>query len=95
MAHSPAEGDRCLAAESEALEEEKSVQRWYSAVQQDREAAAEEARAEAGDSALVVSGSLRVSWHKDQRGDPCLTAHIKRPGIIALPTMGFWSAWWP
>ena len=41
--HSPVEGGHCLTVESEALEE-KSVQRWYSAVQQDREAAAEDAR---------------------------------------------------
>ena len=47
--HSPVEGERCLTVESEALEDEKSVQRWYSAVQQDREAAAEDARAEAGE----------------------------------------------
>ena len=78
--HSPVEGEHCLAGETEVLEEEKSVQHWFSAAQQDREAAAEEARAEVGEGVLDVSGSLRVSWYKDQRGDPNLAAHIKRPG---------------
>jgi hypothetical protein len=66
-------------APAEDIAEEPSSRKWIAGAIRSREALAEEARAEEGESHFSVNGSLRVGWHQDQRADPQLSAMIKNP----------------
>jgi hypothetical protein len=56
-----------------------SALHWYELAASKREALAEEARADAGESKFVVASSLRVSWLVAQRADPALYALLAKP----------------
>ncbi len=52
---------------------------WYEAATGVREALAEEARADAGESKFAVADSLRISWLVAQRADTTLYALLAKP----------------
>ena len=59
-------------ADLEIEEREASDHCWYEAAASAREALAEEARADAGESKFAVADSLRISWLVAQRSDTTL-----------------------
>ena len=66
-------------ADLEIEEREASDQCWYEAAASAREALAEEARADAGESKFAVADSLQISWLVGQRSDTTLYALLANP----------------
>ena len=66
-------------ADLEVEEREASDHSWYEAAAGAREALAEEARADAGESKFAVAYSLRISWLVAQRSDTTLYALLANP----------------
>jgi hypothetical protein len=91
----------------EIEEREASDHCWYEAAAGAREALAEEARADAGESKFAVADSLRISWLVAQRSDTTLYALLANPdekkgyrlatdGLlenVLLPKIGQWRGY--